>query len=157
MIGVAGATAIDAGSSHACAIVGGGAVRCWGKNDDGQCGISRTATGSPILTHAIAVPGLAGAIELALSDHDSCARTHDGVACWGGGEVDGAPLYRVPGLDAATAIATPTIGSAGGRRPDRVHHEGHAQTGAPAARDPGPARLSVRSRSPRSWTPSGSA
>ena len=38
------ATAIYAGGSNSCAVLEGGAVRCWGENSQGQLGIGSTAT-----------------------------------------------------------------------------------------------------------------
>ncbi len=39
----AGAAAIDAGSSHACALLATGSLRCWGQDGDGQLGSGRAA------------------------------------------------------------------------------------------------------------------
>lgn len=33
-----GATQVSVGGRHACAVVDGGAVRCWGDNNDGELG-----------------------------------------------------------------------------------------------------------------------
>ncbi len=41
---IAGATAIAVGGDHACAIVAGGAVLCWGENNYGQLGDGTTTT-----------------------------------------------------------------------------------------------------------------
>ncbi len=38
------AIAIALGESHTCAIVTGGALKCWGRNDYGQLGIWSTST-----------------------------------------------------------------------------------------------------------------
>jgi alpha-tubulin suppressor-like RCC1 family protein len=43
------ATAIAVGFDHTCAIVTGGGVKCWGRNDFGQLGIgSTTRQNSPV-------------------------------------------------------------------------------------------------------------
>ena len=41
-IDLTGATAVAAGGRHSCALVGGGRVRCWGRNFDGQVGDGTT-------------------------------------------------------------------------------------------------------------------
>ncbi|MEO7732744.1 MAG: RCC1 domain-containing protein, partial [Kofleriaceae bacterium] len=100
-----GATALAAGTGHACAIVGGGAVRCWGKNDRGQVGAPRDGSMHDLVMTAVEVPGVAGAVELALGDDVSCARTATGVACWGGDVEHERGVWRATELDGATAIA----------------------------------------------------
>ncbi len=72
--------AIGAGS--ACAVIGSGAVHCWGDNSYGQLGDgSTTARLVPG-----AVLGLVGAVEVDVGDAHACARKADGsVWCWGTG------------------------------------------------------------------------
>jgi alpha-tubulin suppressor-like RCC1 family protein len=36
--GVAGATAVSVGKTHACAVLGDRSLRCWGDNEYGQLG-----------------------------------------------------------------------------------------------------------------------
>jgi alpha-tubulin suppressor-like RCC1 family protein len=98
VLGVTGATALAAGTNHACAIVAGGAVRCWGQSETNACGVGAEQVSTPV-----EVPGVRGAVALSLGDGASCARTDDGVWCWGGA-VDAPPPARVPTFDHATAI-----------------------------------------------------
>ena len=46
--GIAGATSLSSGYSHACVGLGDGAVRCWGANDAGQLGDGGSAYSSPL-------------------------------------------------------------------------------------------------------------
>jgi alpha-tubulin suppressor-like RCC1 family protein len=79
--GVTGVTSLAAGGRHACAVVDGGQVRCWGSdNFEGQLGDGTTDyPWSPV-----AVEGLAGATALAAGDMHACAiLSSGGVECWG--------------------------------------------------------------------------
>jgi alpha-tubulin suppressor-like RCC1 family protein len=102
------ALAIASGADHACALLGGGTVRCWGDNGSGQLGRSETAVS--------AVLGIVGATAVACGEDWSCALVTDGEAvCWGNnlhgqlGDPSGALAsydpVTVPGLAGATAIA----------------------------------------------------
>ncbi len=73
--------ALVGGEAHTCALLSGGAVNCWGRNDRGQLG-----DGSTTDRHApTAVSGLAGgAVDVAAGFAHSCARLVNGmVQCWG--------------------------------------------------------------------------
>ncbi len=84
-VGVAGLSkgvvAIAAGSTHACALTNGGAVRCWGSNGSGALG-NGTASGrrSPA-----GVMGMASGVTTITAGLDyTCALTSPGgVKCWG--------------------------------------------------------------------------
>jgi alpha-tubulin suppressor-like RCC1 family protein len=86
-------TVIDvaAGSGHACAVVDtgtgdGGGVRCWGANYGFQLGVD---LGLPndinnYTEKPVQVTGLtSGVLRMAGGGSHSCARTADGVKCWG--------------------------------------------------------------------------
>ena len=75
-----GVVAIAPGSVHACALMSGGGIRCWGYNGWGQVGdgtVSRRLT-------PVSVAGVTGATALASGSWHSCAVTGSGGAkCWG--------------------------------------------------------------------------
>ncbi len=83
--GVAGATAITAGSEHFCAMTGEGVVFCWGSNASGQLGNGRPdASSTP---SSIGRPAaVTGVVALALGaggEHTCAVRADDSLACWG--------------------------------------------------------------------------
>jgi alpha-tubulin suppressor-like RCC1 family protein len=99
-----GATAVAAGGMHTCAILGGGAVSCWGDNMSGQLGNGRS-TGSSVVP--VAVTGLAsGATAIAAGEAFTCAVVSGGsVMCWGDGlhgQLGGPASSATP-----TAVAMP--------------------------------------------------
>jgi alpha-tubulin suppressor-like RCC1 family protein len=88
---------IAAGGAHACAIVNGGQVRCWGDNSMGQLG-GGTEGG---LSGPVDVVGITTAIELAAGHDHTCALLTGGsVKCWGGNE----HWCLGTGSDAATSV-----------------------------------------------------
>ncbi|MCW5807341.1 MAG: RCC1 repeat-containing protein, partial [Deltaproteobacteria bacterium] len=74
------ATALVGGESHACAIVGTGAVACWGDNSWGQQG-----DGGANRTRAALMPGV-DATALDAGPLATCADAIDGHVCWGGND-----------------------------------------------------------------------
>jgi alpha-tubulin suppressor-like RCC1 family protein len=109
--GLSGAKSISVGDDHACAIVAGGAVACWGLNDDGQLGvpIGGLATQKPV-----AVAGLSGATAISVGPYYSCAIVAGGaVDCWGrlgppyaeGSSSESATPISMPGVSGAVAIS----------------------------------------------------
>jgi alpha-tubulin suppressor-like RCC1 family protein len=82
---------IYAGYDHACAVLNGGDVKCWGYNGTGQLGIGSTAHRGdnagemgdllPVVNLGIGKT----ATQVALGSSHSCALLQDGsVKCWGG-------------------------------------------------------------------------
>ncbi len=85
------ATAITAGSHHTCALLAGGAIKCWGNNQAGQLGLGDDAyaRGDQPGEMGDALPTVdlgPGAIAIAISAgwNHNCALLADGkVKCWG--------------------------------------------------------------------------
>lgn len=74
-----GVAAIATGANHTCALVQGGAVKCWGENSAGQLGDGTTVSTS----FPVDVIGLSGATALAAGTAHTCALASSGVQCWG--------------------------------------------------------------------------
>jgi len=94
-----GVIGLAAGYAHTCVVTSGGAVQCWGLNDNGQLGIGTTGQ-----RHTpVAVTGLSSGITaIATGYAHSCALTTAGaVQCWG------ANAYGQLGDGTATQRLTP--------------------------------------------------
>jgi alpha-tubulin suppressor-like RCC1 family protein len=76
----AAATGISAGESHACAVLTGGGVYCWGSNSQFQLGTGASSSSTPA-----AVVGLPSAVATigAGGDHTCALLTNGSVKCWG--------------------------------------------------------------------------
>jgi alpha-tubulin suppressor-like RCC1 family protein len=101
---------VDCGDFTTCAIVtGGGAVRCWGRDEAGELG---DGTGGD-RTKSVIVRGVDGAKAIALASQFGCALDEGGkVKCWGSGRIanDGqlrnhAKATEVAGVDGALELA----------------------------------------------------
>lgn len=79
-----GITAIAAGVTHTCALTSDGAVKCWGRNYEGELG---DATNTGRLT-PVDVSGLSsGVTDIVAGRYHTCALTSAGaVKCWGRNE-----------------------------------------------------------------------
>jgi alpha-tubulin suppressor-like RCC1 family protein len=76
-----GVTAIAVGAFHSCALITGGAVKCWGSNSVGQLG-DNTVTDRSVPTQVSSLTS--GVAAIAVGDSHSCALTTTGaVKCWG--------------------------------------------------------------------------
>jgi hypothetical protein len=114
--GLAGTLDVSVGTSHACVVVSGGSVRCWGMNDSGELG-TNTSVHSSVPSD---VKGLTeSAVAVTAKAEFSCALLASGrVQCWGmgysgqlgnGTTDDKAQASSVvPGIVGATAITNGT-------------------------------------------------
>ena len=74
------ATTIAVGYQHACAVLAGGSVTCWGNNGSGQLGNGTTS--GP--TGPVQVLGVTDAVSVAVGGDHSCAlRANGTISCWG--------------------------------------------------------------------------
>ena len=119
VVGLSGtAVGIAAGRAHTCAILSGGAVQCWGRNDAGQLGDGSTVN-RPFPAN---VPGLSGIVEVSAAMDHTCAVNSAGAAkCWGGNEAgqlgDGTVIARSTPVDVSSLPAGVMSISAGGAAP----------------------------------------
>lgn len=81
--GVKGATRVRVARSHACALLGDGAVTCWGMNYAGALGRASGSTSYDRQPPEL-VANLPPAIDIVVGDQMSCAITNDRkLWCWG--------------------------------------------------------------------------
>jgi alpha-tubulin suppressor-like RCC1 family protein len=101
--------AIAAGNDHTCAILAGGALRCWGRNDSGQLGLGDAVNrGDQPAQLGDALPtvdvGGAAVTAVAAGAAHTCAVLDGGeVKCWGEG------IYGQLGLGRLESHAAPTV------------------------------------------------
>jgi len=84
-----GASLLAAGEDHACVLLDGGSIKCWGANNLGTFG-NGTQGNTTLLTGStstvITTGGLSGVIGLTAGSGHTCAVTSDSKAwCWGDG------------------------------------------------------------------------
>jgi alpha-tubulin suppressor-like RCC1 family protein len=104
------AKAISAGNDHTCALLINGAVRCWGRDANGQLGDGPPATESATPAAAVALGQPARAVTA--GEAHTCALLADGsVRCWGlddhGQLGDGASLVSTSAPAAPVALGQP--------------------------------------------------
>ncbi|MBK6728170.1 MAG: chromosome condensation regulator RCC1 [Xanthomonadales bacterium] len=80
VFGISNAVALAAGANHTCALLQGGAVRCWGHGGYGNLG--NGASGDSAVP--VAVSGIADATAIASGDFHACViRSGGAMSCWG--------------------------------------------------------------------------
>jgi alpha-tubulin suppressor-like RCC1 family protein len=105
-------TAISAGGDTTCALVTGGEVRCWGRNDAGQVGAGQMTTfeSSPRIVVDGIGRALTGITQVSVGLNSTCARTAVGRAwCWG----DNSRGQLGTGDDTGSTAAVPVRNAAG--------------------------------------------
>lgn len=105
--GVTSATQLDTGSAHACALVGGGHIYCWGAGERMQLGDGKKVErGGPVR-----VAGIEDAVQVAAGGARSCALLRSGeVHCWGQIQ-KGDPVARPTRIDGLMDIVSIALGS----------------------------------------------
>ncbi len=82
--GITDVAAVGLGSWDACIAHHDGTAECWGANSSGQLGNGKGPNLEGVLATPAPVPGLTGAVALALGWLHSCALLSDGTErCWG--------------------------------------------------------------------------
>ena len=104
--GLEGVAQISVGDTHACALLEGGSVACWGNNTSRQIGIETDST-DPVLSPT-QVEGLSGeVVSIDAGYQDTCAVLTDGsVQCWGAGVNSGNMPRAVDGVTFEAACYT---------------------------------------------------
>jgi hypothetical protein len=103
--GISGATAVSAAGRHACALLAGGTIACWGDGTYGELGNgSRDPAPTPV-----AVSGVTGATQISAGAYHTCALLSTGIECWGRG-VSG---QLGTGTDLGELTPAPVSGAAG--------------------------------------------
>lgn len=98
---------ISTGIGHSCALITGGAVRCWGSNEFGQLGNGTVTTSArPVSVIGLSRP----AAEISAGGYHTCARLDNGeIYCWGRGSKG-----QLGGGRAASSLTAKRVAEFGG-------------------------------------------
>src|SRR6266403_5541896 len=121
VVGITGAVAVAARGYHSCALLGDGTVWCWGRNSDGQLGVTPSGSQCPTTpgffcsSTPVRAAGITSAAAVIAGGYHTCALFGDGtVQCWGrnaegqlgnGTTIGSRVPGRVAGLPSATAVS----------------------------------------------------
>src|SRR5450756_1887799 len=94
--GIAHAVGVSSGADHSCALLAGGTVRCWGRNNSGDIGSGKSYRAVPVtvrgITRAVAISTgyrhscallASGKIVYRYNDHSCAVLSNHTVKCWG--------------------------------------------------------------------------
>lgn len=82
--GVESAVGLVAGHELSCALIDGGTVRCWGRNNEGQLGAGDAGAAVTSRPEALPVLGLSDATAIWGANANICVRRADAtLSCWG--------------------------------------------------------------------------
>jgi alpha-tubulin suppressor-like RCC1 family protein len=96
-------------AGHSCVLLGGGVIKCWGRNAEGQVGTGSVTgfSGGPIgIDTPTQVISISNAVAVAVGELRSCAILVSGrVWCWGGfnSQTAGTPV-QVPNITGAVSV-----------------------------------------------------
>lgn len=101
---ISNANAVSGGFLHTCALISGGAIDCWGYNQDGQVGNGTISSQRPFaVTTPVQVSGITNAVTISAGDFHTCALLPDGtVDCWG--YIASSNIAGLPLLDSSTPV-----------------------------------------------------
>ncbi len=103
-----GVTSVSTSALHNCAVTSSGEVKCWGKNNYGQLGVSSGSTSFSALPLSV----LGGATSVSAGINHTCGVVSEAVKCWGyngygqlgnGNTTDSAMPVSVQGLESGVA------------------------------------------------------
>ncbi len=141
--GLEGVERIVASANYTCALVAGGALRCWGRDEGGQFGVGTVAS---VESRPVAAVGEGGFTKLAASPDSLCAVHGDGsLWCWGA-NVEG-KLGLGPSADSPTPLR---VFGAAPPLPERPARARPSRKPSPRA---GPSRKPSRPGTPQAGPP----
>src|SRR5439155_1702136 len=100
VVGITGAVAVAARGYHSCALLGDGTVWCWGRNSDGQLGVTPSGSQCPTTpgffcsSTPVRATGITSAAAVIAGGYHTCALFGDGTSKGRSGT--GPPRARLP-------------------------------------------------------------